>query len=456
MRPPELPSNVDVERLVLGSILLDDAVFPSVAASLRPDTFLLENHQRIFRRMLSLQARGETIDYHTLANELNKFGELEACGGLTYLISLEDGMPRQPHIDSYVRILLEKADLRRIVFATRDLQNRAMVRFQNPAEIAAAAQDLFLTIGRGQNGHFASIEDIPSLEDCGSAVIEYVREPELPSGSVVALTGDSGSGKSTLATAWARDAWLKKGVQSLFLDRENPLKVIKDRTARLTMTDGPHYTWWGSWLEHEAPLPDAVIIREWVKICDPKPLVVVDSLSAFYDGDQNDASAMRGFTQSCRRLANLGATVIIIHHDGKAESAKDYRGSSDFKAGIDQAFHVSNFGEEGLDKVTLRAYKSRYGFVGSLMYCYADGKFLRAEAGEAAQSVTEQLVSLLRTNPGIRSRQFEELAAKRNLGRNRARMFLNDGLLSGLVEVRTGPGSTKRYYLVDASSGFLT
>jgi len=455
MKVPELPSNVDVERLVLGAILLDEGVFSAVAP-LAPDTFLLENHQRIFRRMLSLKARGETIDYVTLANELNKFGELEACGGLTYLISLEDGMPRQPNIDSYVRILLEKADLRRIVFASRDLMNRAMQRFQNPVEITAAAQDLFLTIGRRQNGYFQSVEDIPRLEDCGSNKVTYIRDPELPSASVVALTGDSGSGKSTIATAWARDAWLRKGVQSLFLDRENPLSVIQNRIDRLSINDGPHYIWWGGWLPHEAPLPDAIIIREWVKNSDPKPLVVVDSLSAFYDGDQNDASAMRGFLYGCRKLADLGATVVIIHHDGKAESAKDYRGSSDFKAGIDQAFHVSNFGEEGLDKLTLRTYKSRYGLMGSLMYCYAGGKFLRAEAGEANLTVTEQLISLLRTNPGIRVTEFEQLVVKYNISRIRARTFLNEGLLSGLVGVRTGPRTTKRYYLVDASSAFVT
>ena len=57
-----MPSNLDVERLVLGAVLLDDRMFVSVAAVLTPQDFSLEKHRRIFRRMVELQARGERID----------------------------------------------------------------------------------------------------------------------------------------------------------------------------------------------------------------------------------------------------------------------------------------------------------------------------------------------------------------------------------------------------------
>ena len=76
---------------------------------------------------------------------------------------------------------------------------------------------------------------------------------------------------------------------------------------------------------------------------------------------------MRAFMNQCRKLADLGATVAVVHHDGKADSARDYRGSSDFKAAIDGGFHVTNFGENGLlDKLVLRCFKSRFGFAGEL------------------------------------------------------------------------------------------
>jgi hypothetical protein len=89
----------------------------------------------------------------------------------------------------------------------------------------------------------------------------------------------------------------------------------------------------------------------------------------------------------CRRLAGLGATVIVIHHDGKAESARDYRGGSDFKAAIDFGFHVTNCGANRLlDKLFLRPFKTRFGgFSESVTYCYAGGKVVRAELARPAK-----------------------------------------------------------------------
>jgi hypothetical protein len=113
-------------------------------------------------------------------------------------------------------------------------------------------------------------------------------------------------------------------------------------------------------------------VTDWVRSCKPQPVVVIDSLAAFISGDENSASDMRAFMHGTRRLVDLGATVIVIHHDGKAESARDYRGSSDFKAAVDQAFHVSNISADArLGRLSLRCFKSRYGFTGSLVYDYA-------------------------------------------------------------------------------------
>ena len=65
-----LPANVDAERFVLGSILLDDSVFIEIAGALQAGDFCLDKHQRIFRRMAELHERGEKVDRITLANEL--------------------------------------------------------------------------------------------------------------------------------------------------------------------------------------------------------------------------------------------------------------------------------------------------------------------------------------------------------------------------------------------------
>jgi replicative DNA helicase len=145
-----LPTNVDAEKFVLGSILLDDTLYVQAAGTLEPDDFSLEKHRRIFRRMGELQTRGEKIDRITVANELIRFNELEACDGLTYLVSLDDGLPQIPNLDSYIRIVKDKAVLRRIIFAAQHMMNRAMVGEEQPGDILAGAEESLLKLGDSQ------------------------------------------------------------------------------------------------------------------------------------------------------------------------------------------------------------------------------------------------------------------------------------------------------------------
>jgi replicative DNA helicase len=145
-----LPSNLDAERFVLGSILMDDSLFVQTAGVLEPDDFSLESHRRIFARMGELHERGERIDRVTVANELMRFNELEACGGLSYLVSLDDGLPQILNLDSYIRIVKDKSILRRIIFASQHLMNRCLLGEEEPEDILAGAEETLLRLGESR------------------------------------------------------------------------------------------------------------------------------------------------------------------------------------------------------------------------------------------------------------------------------------------------------------------
>jgi hypothetical protein len=114
-----LPANLDAERYVLGSILLDDSVYLQVAAAIQAEDLSLEKHRRIFQRMKDLYDRSETIDRVTVANELMKQGQLESVDGLTYLVSLDRDLPDIANLESYVRIVKDKATLRKLIFTAQ-------------------------------------------------------------------------------------------------------------------------------------------------------------------------------------------------------------------------------------------------------------------------------------------------------------------------------------------------
>jgi replicative DNA helicase len=145
-----LPTNLDAERFVLGSILLDDALYIQAAGTLEADDFSLEKHRKIFQRMGDLHQRGERIDRVTVANELMKLGELESVDGLSYLVSLDDGLPQIPNLDSYIRIVKDKAVLRRIIFASQHMMNRCLLGEEQPEEILAGAEETLLKLGESR------------------------------------------------------------------------------------------------------------------------------------------------------------------------------------------------------------------------------------------------------------------------------------------------------------------
>src|SRR6202034_612139 len=100
-----LPANPDIERFVLGSILLNDPLYLQVASVLDPEDFSLEKHRRIFARMKDLYERNAGIDRLSLASELKKQGQLESVDGLSYLVSLDEGLPELANLDGYIRIV---------------------------------------------------------------------------------------------------------------------------------------------------------------------------------------------------------------------------------------------------------------------------------------------------------------------------------------------------------------
>jgi replicative DNA helicase len=141
-----LPVNLDAERFVLGSILLDDSLFVQVAGELQAEDFALEKHRILFTRMSELHDRGEHIDRVTVYNELLKHNEAEACDGLSYLISLDDGLPRISNVDAYVHIVHDKSILRRIIFTSQKLIDRCMLGQDEPEEILGGAEESLLKI----------------------------------------------------------------------------------------------------------------------------------------------------------------------------------------------------------------------------------------------------------------------------------------------------------------------
>src|SRR5271165_743618 len=146
-----LPVNLDAERFVLGAILTDESAFIRIAGTLAAEDFSLEKHRRIFQRMADLHESGQVIDRVTLANELMRHGELQSVDGVSYLVSLDDGLPQITSIESYVGIVKEKALLRKIITVSQDMIDRCLVSGEDAYTILGSAEDALMKLGDAES-----------------------------------------------------------------------------------------------------------------------------------------------------------------------------------------------------------------------------------------------------------------------------------------------------------------
>jgi replicative DNA helicase len=113
-----LPANADAERSILGAILLESKAYDEAAAhGLASADLSLDSHQRIYSAMQSVAESGRPIDTVTLPAELDGRRELDRVGGYAYIADLVTGVPDRPSIKHYIRIVQEKAALRKLIHA---------------------------------------------------------------------------------------------------------------------------------------------------------------------------------------------------------------------------------------------------------------------------------------------------------------------------------------------------
>jgi len=160
-RDAGLPANIDAEKTILGAILLDNAAHSEAAEKLEADDFSLDSHRRIFLRMTELMNEQRAVDIVTLSNELARYKEVEAVGGVAYLASLTEGLPRRPVIEEYIRIVKDKSLLRRLMLICSSAIARAADQGESALDVLGAAESQLMEVSeKGITNGFQSLDQI--------------------------------------------------------------------------------------------------------------------------------------------------------------------------------------------------------------------------------------------------------------------------------------------------------
>jgi replicative DNA helicase len=144
-----LPHSLDAERTVLGAILIENEAFHHASELLTERDFYREAHRKIFLRMASLAARGDAIDLVTLKEEISRAGELDSVGGVTYLSSLVEGVPRATNVPYYSRIVKDKSVLRNLIAAANRIQQSCFEDVEETQSVLDSAEKSIFDIAEG-------------------------------------------------------------------------------------------------------------------------------------------------------------------------------------------------------------------------------------------------------------------------------------------------------------------
>ncbi|MEZ4407733.1 MAG: replicative DNA helicase [Polyangiales bacterium] len=118
------PHDLEAERAVLGSVLLDNSVLASIDSTVTSGDFYHPAHAVIFEAIQGLSARREPVDVVTLAAELRARERLYTIGGAQYLGELTDVIPTTAHAESHARIVADLAGVRRMIDVAHEIVAR--------------------------------------------------------------------------------------------------------------------------------------------------------------------------------------------------------------------------------------------------------------------------------------------------------------------------------------------
>ena len=119
------PQALDVERAVLGALLIDKDAYAVVCELLFPESFYEPRHQHIYTAIRDLSMAEKPVDVLTVTDQLQRTGELENAGGPTYLIEISSRIASSAHVEYHARIVAQKFLARQLIQFAGDIETRA-------------------------------------------------------------------------------------------------------------------------------------------------------------------------------------------------------------------------------------------------------------------------------------------------------------------------------------------
>jgi replicative DNA helicase len=248
------PQAVEVEKHVIGAMLLDTDAVGQAVELIGVDDFYLERHQVLFETVLALSEKNQAIDPLTMAEALRKAGKLETAGGEAYLLEISAEVVSSANVADHARIVKEKSLLRKLIgVSTKTLEKAYDATVDPPQLIDQAEADIYALAETKIKQGFQPIKSI--LAETFRLIESYAKGDVIgvPSGfrdfdamssgfqktDLVILAGRPAMGKTALALSMLGNSAIQYGKSiaffSLEMGREQLAQRILCREAKVNM-----------------------------------------------------------------------------------------------------------------------------------------------------------------------------------------------------------------------------
>jgi replicative DNA helicase len=311
------PQNVEAERSVLGSLLIDPDAILRVAVFLRPEDFYRETHRLIYQAILDLHERREPADFITLSDELERRGQLAEVGGSAYLTGLINAVPTSIYAEYYGRIVERTAILRRLISAAGQIAGLAYEEAEDVDEVIDRAEEVIFGVAERRITH--DLVPIRQILDEYYDRIDYLYKHRgeligLPTGLValdrllgglqrsdlIIIAGRPGTGKTSLALSIALHVTRRYGKRVAIFSMEMASEQVIQRLVSAE-----------TGIDSQRLRTGDIREEEWPRFVQATGLL---SETALYIDDTPVLSALEMRTKARRLHAEYGLDMIIVDY----------------------------------------------------------------------------------------------------------------------------------------------